>query len=180
MGAMASKKESASSPVSALIAAPSEGEVSGPVAMITEAHSGGGRPSSSPRSMRIFGCAASLSETSAEKASRSTASAPPAGSLCRSAACMMSEPARRISSWSRPTALASGSSERKEFEQTSSAQPPVLCASVKRAGRISCRTTRTPRFRRLPGRLGAGEPSADDMKRRFILHDGTPSPWLSR
>ena len=51
MGAMASKKESASSPVSALMAAPSEGEVNGPVATITEDQSGGGKPSSSPRSM---------------------------------------------------------------------------------------------------------------------------------
>ena len=141
IGAMASKKESASSPVSALIAAPNEGEVNGPVATITEDQPAGGKPSSSPRSMRIFGCAVSFSDTSAEKASRSTASAPPAGSLWCSATCMMSEPARRISSWSRPTAFVSKSSERKEFEQTSSAQPPVLCASVSRPGRISCRIT---------------------------------------
>src|ERR687897_3177429 len=43
-----------------------------------------------------------------------------------------------------PTALAEGSSERKELEQTSSASPAVLCASVPRTGRISCRTTGTP------------------------------------
>ena len=44
MGAMASKKASASSPVSALIAALSAGVVNGPVAIITEAQSEGGRP----------------------------------------------------------------------------------------------------------------------------------------
>ncbi len=43
MGAMASKKASASSSVSSLIAALSEAEVSGPVAMITEDQEGGGK-----------------------------------------------------------------------------------------------------------------------------------------
>src|SRR5918996_616766 len=57
---------------------------------------------------------------------------------------MMREPQRRISSCSKPTALCNGSSERNELEQTSSARVCVLCASVIRCGRISCRTTRTP------------------------------------
>ena len=57
---------------------------------------------------------------------------------------MISEPASRISACSRPTALVSASSERKELEQTSSARPSVLCASVPRTGRISCSTTGTP------------------------------------
>ena len=57
---------------------------------------------------------------------------------------MISEPARRISSCSRPTALVAQSSERKELEQTSSAKAPVWCASVRRKGRISCRLTGTP------------------------------------
>src|SRR5262249_25590536 len=41
----------------------------------------------------------------------------------------------------KPTALFSRSSERKEFEQTSSAKPSVLWAAVSRSGRISCSTT---------------------------------------
>lgn len=60
------------------------------------------------------------------------------------AALMMSEPARRISSCNKPTAFVSHSSERNELEHTSSASPWVLCASVMRAGRISCRITGTP------------------------------------
>src|SRR5207237_10029597 len=42
------------------------------------------------------------------------------------------------------TALLAASSERNELEQTSSASPSVRCASVMRAGRISCSTTGTP------------------------------------
>ena len=42
-------------------------------------------------------------------------------------------------------ALPSASSERNEFEQTSSANCPVLCTAVERTGRISCSTTGTPR-----------------------------------
>src|SRR5262245_50439563 len=57
---------------------------------------------------------------------------------------MIREPARRISSCSSPTALFCASSERKELEQTSSARESVTCASVPRAGRISCSTTGTP------------------------------------
>src|SRR5512147_1263901 len=57
---------------------------------------------------------------------------------------MISEPSRRISACSRPTALLAASSERNELEQTSSARPSVRCASVIRNGRISCRTTRMP------------------------------------
>src|SRR3546814_3943340 len=43
---------------------------------------------------------------------------------------MISEPRLRISAWSSPTALLSASSERKLFEQTSSARPSVWCAGV--------------------------------------------------
>src|SRR6266542_1296799 len=43
---------------------------------------------------------------------------------------MTSEPSRRISSCSSPTALFSRSSDRNELEQTSSARLSVLCASV--------------------------------------------------
>src|SRR5450631_3194060 len=57
---------------------------------------------------------------------------------------MISEPRRRISACSSPTALLAASSERNELEHTSSARPSVRCASVIRPGRISCRMTRTP------------------------------------
>src|SRR5262245_59883101 len=144
IGAMASKKASSVSPVRPWMAADSAGEVSGPVATMTLSQSGGGRPATSPRSMETSGCASSCRVTCAEKPSRSTASAPPAGSLWASPAAMISEPARRISSCSRPTALVSASSERKLLEQTCSARPSVLCASVMRLGRISCSTTGTP------------------------------------
>ena len=62
----------------------------------------------------------------------------------RSAARMISEPSRRISSLSRPTALSS-LSPRKELLQTSSASRSVLWTSVGLTGRISCRMTGTPR-----------------------------------
>ena len=59
---------------------------------------------------------------------------------------MKIESSARISACSRPTALYSQSSDRKEFEQTSSARPSVWWASVLTPGtpRISCRTTGTP------------------------------------
>ncbi len=101
--------------------------------------------------------------TSAEKASRSTASAPPAGSLCRSPAARMSEPARRISSCSSPTAFVSQSSERNELEHTSSARPSVLCASVILAGRISCSTTGTPAPAICQAASEPREAAADDV-----------------
>src|SRR5713101_5286593 len=58
---------------------------------------------------------------------------------------MISEPSRRISACRRPTALCSRSSERNEFEHTSSASAAVLWAAVRRSGRISWSTTGTPR-----------------------------------
>jgi hypothetical protein len=79
MGAMASKKASASSPVIPRMASASAGEVSGPVAMMTLSHSLGGRPATSSRTIRIEGCASSAEVTAAANPSRSTASAPPAG-----------------------------------------------------------------------------------------------------
>src|SRR4030081_1781059 len=57
---------------------------------------------------------------------------------------MISEPSRRISACSNPTALLTASSERNELEHTSSARPSVRWASVIRSGRIACRITRTP------------------------------------
>ncbi len=83
---MASKKASSASPVSAWMARASAGEVRGPVATMTLSHAAGGRPAISSREISIEGCASSARVTSAAKPSRSTASAPPAGSLLASAA----------------------------------------------------------------------------------------------
>ncbi len=101
---MASKKASASSPVKERIVPASAGEVRGPVAMMTLSHASGGS-ATSPRSSVISGCASSAAVTAAEKPSRSTASAPPAGTWFISPARMISEPSLRISSCSSPTAL---------------------------------------------------------------------------
>lgn len=76
---MASKKARASSPVASRIACDRAGEVSGPVAMMTLSQSAGGRPAISSRWMVIRGWASSAAVTAAAKPSRSTASAPPAG-----------------------------------------------------------------------------------------------------
>ncbi len=145
IGAMASKKASASSPVSVPIAAARAGEVRGPVATITLSQSAGGSPATSSRRIAINGWASSAAVTACAKPSRSTAKAPPAGTWFASAVRMISEPSRRISACSRPTALCSRSSERNEFEQTSSASAEVLWAAVVCLGRISCSTTGTPR-----------------------------------
>ena len=56
---MASKKASASSPVSSRIASASAGEVSGPVATMTLSQSAGGRPAISPRAIVTSGSAPS-------------------------------------------------------------------------------------------------------------------------
>src|SRR6202000_2317053 len=67
-----------------------------------------------------------------------------AGTWLASAARMISEPSRRISACSNPTALLAASSERNEFEHTSSARPSVRWASVIRPGRISWMVTGMP------------------------------------
>ena len=145
IGAMASKKLKDSSPVAFRIAWARAGEVSGPVATTTFSQSSGGRPAISSRTIVISGCASSRSVTACEKPSRSTASAPPAGTWLASAADMITESRVRISACSSPTALNCQSSERKELEQTSSARPSVWWASVVTPSRrISCSRTGTP------------------------------------
>ena len=72
--------------------------------MITLCHVGG-MSSISPVTISTSGCSVRAVVTASEKPTRSTASAPPAGSLCASPALRMSEPVRRISSCSTPTAL---------------------------------------------------------------------------
>ena len=142
MGAMASKKASASAPVSARSAWPSAGEVSGPVAKIQRPEAGSAVTSSSTTVTR--GCARSRSVTASEKGSRSMASALPAGSLWASAIAINRPPAARISQCRRPTAFCSSSSERNEFEQTISASLAVRCAKVPTLGRISWITAGSP------------------------------------
>ncbi len=105
--------------------------MSGPVAMITGRASGIASTSIAMRLMR--GCVSIACVTVALKRSRSTASAPPAGTFVSSAAVRMSEPPRRSSSFKSPTALASAA-PRSELEHTSSASPSPVCAGVRRAG----------------------------------------------
>src|SRR3954469_16955673 len=112
--------------------------------MITGPSADDGMEVTSPLRMLIKGCPPIASVTRDEKTSRSTASAAPAGTRASSAHRMTNDPSRRISSLRRPTALSS-LSPRKEFEQTSSARPSVLWTAVGLTGRISCRTTGTPR-----------------------------------
>ena len=68
--------------------------------------------------------------TFSEKRFLSTARALPAGRRAVSAAFIISESHRRISSCRTPTAFAVLSSDRKEFEHTNSARFDVTCASV--------------------------------------------------
>ena len=129
---------------------------------------GGRQARDLPRAMSMSGCASSAAVTCAAKPSRSTASAPPAGSLLASAAAMISEEARRISSWSSPTALVSHSSERNEFEHTSSASAPVLMRFGLAVGPHLVEHDRHAATRELPGRLAACQSTPDDMN--FARH----------
>src|SRR5688572_5011913 len=103
-----------------------------------------GSSSMTRRSMRTFGCSARRAVTSRPKPTRSTASASPAGTRWRSAQAMTSDPARRSSALRSP-AGAVGSSERSEFEHTSSHRSGVRCAGDIAAGFISISVTRRPR-----------------------------------
>ena len=82
--------------------------------------------------------------TYAEKASLSTAKAPPAGTLVAAAACIVSEPSNRISALSRPQALSSAS-DLSELLHTNSANLSLWCAGVLLSGLISYKRTRQPR-----------------------------------
>ena len=162
IGAMASKKARASCPVSAAIACGQRR--AGQRAGGDDRRMVGQRvdPLAHDRDVRMRRRRARV--TSSAKASRSTASADPAGTLCWSAQRMISEPSRRISWWSRPTALFSASSERKLFEQTISASRSLSCAGVvSPPPRISLRRTVQPGLGQLPRRLAPGQPAADDV-----------------
>ena len=137
MGAIASKNARLSSPVSVKIALANDGAVRGPVAIMVLPHDLGGKPLTSPYSTVTSGCWRNIVLTASENASRSTAKAPPAGNFVISPIPIIRLSDLRISSCSTPTALPCLSSERKELEQTSSAKPSVLWASVIRFGRIS-------------------------------------------
>ena len=147
----------------ATIASARAGEVSGPVAMITLSQSSGGSPATSPRSIVISGSARIAASTASAKPSRSTASAPPAGTWFASAQRMISEPSARISRWITPTALLRASSERNEFEQTSSARRRSLVrlGAAQRAHLVQ--DDGNAGARDLPGGLRTRQTPADDV-----------------
>ena len=163
IGAIASKKASASAPVAAPIDSASRGAVSGPVATMVEAGGGQGvDPLADDLDIGMRG------EPSRSPPRRSRRGRPPAPSRpapgARRPRAMISEPSARISAWSRPTALFSASSERKLFEQTSSASPSVWCAGViSPPPRISREAHLHARLGELPGGFRSGEAAADDM-----------------
>ncbi len=101
--------------------------VSGPVAMMHGRSLG--TAVTSPATISTSGSSASRRVISALKRSRSTASAPPAGTRVSSAARITKEPSRRISSLSRPTAL-DRAAPRKELLHTSSHRLSLDCAGV--------------------------------------------------
>ena len=117
----------------------------------------------SSRTISISGCAASAAVIAAEKPSRSTASAPPAGTWLASAARMTSEPSRRISSCSRPTALCLAIVGAERIGADQLGERRRSCARRSRAPAASRAAPPARRARDLPGGLGAGEPAADDM-----------------
>ena len=107
--------------MNSLIELASESEVSGPVAMTVNPC---GNSLSSSSMTVIFSFSCSVFVISPEKASRSTAKAPPAGTLFSSAAFIIKESSCRISSFKSPAPLVNWLA-RKEFVQTSSAKFPV-------------------------------------------------------
>ena len=139
MGAAASKKLRPP-PHSRWMSSESASAVRGPVAMTA-------KPSgSSVRSSLRMVTSGQLSRAwvaSRENSSRSTASAPPAGTLDRSAQSVSKEPSRRISSFNNPAALSRRAAFR-ELEQISSANPALLWAGENFWGFISTSSTATP------------------------------------
>ena len=118
-GAAASKKFRVLPPPSlAAMASASGSEVRGPEAMTT---SPSGMDVTSPGIMVMLGWLRTDSVTIRAKPSRSTASAPPAGTAVASAHRMIRLFSCRSSSFSRPTAFSSPA-PRRELEQQSSAK----------------------------------------------------------
>ena len=137
------------------------GEVRGPVAMMVRAPFLRRQALDLlPRSIVTRGCASRAAVTAAWRSRRGQRPAPRRpGPGCASAARRISDPSVRISWCNRPTALPLASSERNEFEQTSSARSPARYAPPCRApGRISWRNDRN-------GRLSAICQAASDPAR---------------
>ena len=109
--------------VNRLIAADSRSEVNGPVATIQTTSSGMSVTSS--LKILMLGWPSNSRVICWANCSRSTARAEPAGTRACSAARMIKDPNRRISSFKMPGALRI-SEEPSELEQTSSASRPVL------------------------------------------------------
>src|SRR5437870_706467 len=129
----------------------------------------------SSRTIRTAGSASTACVTPSAKCIRSTARQAPAGTRVASATRMTSEPRRRISSLSSPTAVSSVAL-RKEFEHTSSARRSVVCASVPRRGRISWRSTRMPRRASCQAASQPASPPPIMVTRSVIIGSGGGGP----
>ena len=162
IGAIASKNASAFSSVSSRIASASGAEVKGPVATMTLRQSAGGRPAISrgdlDQGMLVQRVGDGGGKSVAIHRQRATGR-----HLVGVGARMISEPSRRISACSSPTALLAASSERNELEQTSSARPAVWCASVIRCGPHLVQHHAGAGLGDLPCGFRTGEAGADDM-----------------
>ena len=122
----------------------------------------------------MFGWFLIFSVTAAAKASRSTASAPPASTRCASAQERIRLSRRRSSSLSRPAAFAS-SSERSELEHTSSAKSSEWCAGVCCTGFISHRRTEIPRCASCHAASQPASPAPTTVTISLIRR--SPLPW---
>ena len=130
--------------------------------MITLSHSAGGG-AISPRSSVIIGWAASSADTAAENPSRSTASAPPAGTWFASAVLMMSEsePAHFGVQQADGIVLMVIGTKRIRTHQ--------FCIAISFMDRGCAQwahfmqDNRNPGLRQLPGRLRTGQAAANDM-----------------
>src|SRR5207249_4737942 len=129
----------------------------------------------SSRTIRTAGSASTACVTPSAKCIRSTARQAPAGTRVASATRMTSEPRRRISSLSSPTAVSSVAL-RKEFERTSSARRSVVCASVPRRGRISWRSTPMPRRASCQAASQPASPPPTMVTRSVVIGSGGGGP----
>ena len=163
IGAIASKKASASAPVAAAIASASDGEVSGPVAMIAWSQSSGGRPATSSRAIVISGCASMRAVTACENPSRSTASAPPAGTWLRVAARHDQRAGKPHLGMQQPDRIGLGivGAEGVGADQLGQAVGLVRVGAAHRAHLVQ--HDRHAGFGRLPGGFRTGEAAADDV-----------------
>ena len=115
--------------------------MSGPVAIM---HGASGTSSASAHTAVMLPCDLIFSVIKRANLPRSTASAPPAGTAETPAACMVSEPSMRISSFKSPHALPNTSLLLSELEHTSSAKSALECAGVNERGFMSASSTENP------------------------------------